>query len=133
MDRHRRLTSFIARVRILSRLLSRDLELDMHHPQLGDTVSIHIGWKLPDGHRLAVTFEARIEAFETDNNRLRCRLLRVMSSGGSQPEANVAPRYFDLVLALVGKRALVPLDALEGIVLPLRLATLTGEHHFFFD
>jgi hypothetical protein len=28
---------------------------------------------------------------------------------------------------------MMPLDARQGIVLPLRLATLTGQHDYFFD
>ncbi len=105
----------------------------MDHPRPGDIFSLHVGWKLPGGHRLEVTFAAQVEALERDKNRLRCRLLQIQSAGGSQPENDVAPYYLERVLALVGKRALVPLEALQGIVLPLRLATLTGEHAFFFD
>jgi hypothetical protein len=92
-----------------------------------------MGWTLPDGHRLQVTFEVQVEALELEKNRMRCLLLRVQAADGSQPEMEVDPYYFDRVMGLVGKRALIPLDALGGIVLPLRLATLTGEHPFFSD
>jgi hypothetical protein len=101
-------------------------------PRPGDTFPVHVGWTLPDGHRLRVTFKVRVEALELDKNRLRCRLLRIQSAGGSQPKVDVDPFYFERVTELVGKRALVPLDALRGVVLPLRLATLTGEHPYFF-
>ncbi len=105
----------------------------MNAPQPGDTFSLHAAWRLPDNHRLRVTFAARVEALERDKNRLRCRLLSVQAAGGTQPEENVPPHYLQRIMALVGKRAWVPLVALEGTVLPLRLATLTGEHPFFFD
>jgi hypothetical protein len=103
----------------------------MDQPQPGDTLPVYMGWTLPDGNRLQVTFEVRVEALELDKNRLRCRLLRIQAASGSQPEPDVDPFYFERVTGLVGKQALIPLDALRGIVLPLRLATLTGEHPYF--
>jgi hypothetical protein len=92
-------------------------------PQPGDIFPIHVGWKLPDGHQLQVTFEVQVEEIELDKNRMRCQLLRVQEAGGSQPQADVNPLYFDRVMGLVGKWAMIPLDAWQGIVLPLRLAT----------
>jgi hypothetical protein len=64
---------------------------------------------------------------------MRCRLLQIQAASGNRPESEVDSLYFERVMGLVGKRALVPLDAIKGIVLPLRLATLTGEHSYFFD
>ena len=105
----------------------------MNQPQPGDTFPVHMGWTLSAGHRFRVTFEVQVEALELDKNRLRCRLLRVQAASGSQPEPEVDPIYFERVMGLVGKQALIPLDALQGIVLPLRLATLMGEQHYFFE
>ena len=105
----------------------------MNRPQPGDIFFVDMGWKLPDGHRLQVTFEAQVEAVELEKNRMRCRLLEIQGAQGSQPEILIDPYYFGQVMGLVGKRAMIPLDALEGMVLPLRLATLTGEHDYFFD
>ena len=105
----------------------------MDQPQRGDIFPVHMGWKVPGGHRLQVTFKVRVEALELDKNRMRCRLLRIEAAGGSQPESEVNRYYFEQVMGLLGKRAMIPLDARQGIVLPLRLATLTGEHPFFFD
>jgi hypothetical protein len=105
----------------------------MDHPQPGDTFPIHMGWTLPDGNRLRVTFEVQVEILELDSNRMRCCLLHLQAASGSQPESEVDPEYFLRVMGLTGKRALIPLDARDGLPLPLRLATLTGEHPFFFD
>lgn len=105
----------------------------MEQPKPGDTFSVHMGWKLPGGNHLQVTFKAQVEALELDKNRMHCRLLEVQAASGNRPQAAVDPYYFERVMELVGKRALIPVDALGGIVLPLRLATLTGEHHFFFE
>ena len=105
----------------------------MDQPQLGDIFPVHMGWKVPGGHRLRVTFKVQVEALELDKNRMRCRLLRIEAAGGSQSESEVNRYYFEQVMGLLGKRAMIPLDARQGIVLPLRLATLTGEHPFFFD
>lgn len=107
------------------------MDLSVDEPGPGDIFPLNMSWALPDGHRLQVVFEAQVEALELDKNRMRCLLLRIQAASGSQPESEVDPYYFDRVMGLVGKRALIPLDALEGIVLPLRLATLTGEHPFF--
>jgi hypothetical protein len=105
----------------------------MAEPQPGDVFPIHMGWTLPNGHRLQVAFEVQVEEVELGKNRMRCQLLRVQEAGGSQPQADVDPLYFDRVMGLVGKWAMIPLDACQGVVLPLRLATLMGEHPFFFD
>lgn len=105
----------------------------MDRPRAGEIFPVHLAWRLPDGNRLKVTFEAQVEGLELDKNRMRCRLLRIQAAIGNRPQSEVDSRYFDLVMGLVAKRALFPLDAFEGIVLPLRLATLTGEHGFFFD
>jgi hypothetical protein len=92
-----------------------------------------MGWKLPDGTRLRVTFKVQVEALELNKNRMRCRLLKIQAASGSRPESAVDALYFERAMGLVGKQAMIPLDALEGIVLPLRLATLMGEHQYFFD
>jgi hypothetical protein len=105
----------------------------MEGPQPDDTFPVHMGWTLPDGTRLRVTFKVQVEALELDKNRMRCRLLQIQSAAGNRPESEVDPEYFERVMGLIGKRAMIPLDARQGIVLPLRLATLTGEHNYFFD
>jgi hypothetical protein len=105
----------------------------MEHPQPGDTFPVHMGWRLPDGNQLRVMFEVQVEAVELEMNRMRCQLLSIQAAGGSRPESEVDPLYFELVLGLVGRRAMIPLDARQGIVLPLRLATLMGQHAYFFD
>ena len=105
----------------------------MTDPQLGDVILVKMAWTLPDGHRLSVTFESQVEDLELEKNRLRVQLLKIRAAGGSQPESEVESYYLERVMGLVGKRAKVPLDTLVGIVLPLRLATLTGEHPYFSD
>lgn len=105
----------------------------MELPQPGETFPVQMSWRLPDGNRLQVTFEAEVETLEMAKNRMRCRLTRIQAASGTQPEEEVDPYYFRQVMDLIGKRALVPFEALKGIVLPLRLTTLTGEHHYFFD
>lgn len=86
-----------------------------------------------DGTRLEVTFKVRVEALELDRYRMHCQLLQVQAVSGNRPESQVDPFCFERVMNLIGKRAMIPLEALGGIVLPLRLATLTGEHPYFFD
>jgi hypothetical protein len=105
----------------------------MGQPQPGDTFPVHMAWTLPDGHRLRVTFKVQVEALEREKNRMRCRLLEVEAAGGTQPETEVDPLYFERVMGLVGKWALIPLDAFQGTVLPLRLSTLTDEGRYFFE
>jgi hypothetical protein len=105
----------------------------MTDPHVGDVIPVHMAWTLPDGHRLRVTFEAQVEAVELGRNRLCVQLLKIQTASGSQPESEVEPYYLERVMGLIGKRAQAPLDALHGIVLPLRLATLMGEHSYFSD
>jgi hypothetical protein len=103
----------------------------MDEPQPGDTFSVQMGWTLPDGHRIQATFKVQVEAFEPEKNRMRCRLLEIEAVVGSKPASEIDPEYLSRVGMLVGKRALIPTEALRGLVLPLRLATLTGEHPYF--
>jgi len=105
--------------------------MDQPHP--GDTFPAHMGWTLPDGHRIQATFKAQVEALEPEKNRMRCRLLEIETVTGSKPASQVDPKYLKRVGMLVGKRAMIPMEARHGLVLPLRLATLTGEHPYFFD
>jgi hypothetical protein len=105
----------------------------MDQPQPGDTFPIHMGWTLPDGHRIQATFKVQVEALELEKNRMRCRLLEIETVKGSKPASEVDAGYLTRVGMLVGRRALIPMEALRGLVLPLRLATLTGEHPYFFD
>ena len=105
----------------------------MNQPQPGDTFPIHMGWTLPGGNRLQVTVEVRVKAVELNKNRMLCQLLHIQAASGNRHESEVDPFYFAQVMGLIGKQALIPLEARQGIVLPLRLATLTGEHHYFFD
>lgn len=105
----------------------------MDQPQPGEIFPVHMGWTLPDGNRLQVTVEVRVKAVELDKNRMLCQLLQIQAASGNRPESEVDPIYFAHVMGLIGKQALIPLEAHHGIVLPLRLATLTGEHHYFFD
>jgi hypothetical protein len=105
----------------------------MEQLQTGDRFPVRMGWTLPDGTRLRVTFQAEVEDLEPDKNRIRCRLLEIRAASGSRPEEEIDPLYLNHVMDLIGKRALIPLEARQGIVLPLRLATLIGEHHYFFD
>jgi hypothetical protein len=52
----------------------------MDQPKPGDMFPVHMSWKVPDGHRLQVTFEVQVEALELDKNRMRCRLLQVQAA-----------------------------------------------------
>jgi hypothetical protein len=89
------------------------------------------GWQATNGSRLRATF--RTEVVGKDEGRSDRVLVRLgelaQFSWQGAPDESLLPH----LRALTGKRALVAPQALEGLRLPLKLATLTGQMRFFFE
>jgi len=107
------------------------LKADSNTPNLDNEFDLLCGWQATNGSRLRATFRA--QALEKDkgrSDRMRVRLGELTEfSWQGAPDESLLPH----LRALTGKQALVAPQALEGLRLPLKLATLTGEVPYFFD
>ena len=92
---------------------------------------LRFGWS-PSSGRVKATYRAEVIAHIVESERYLCRLVEMtgVERRGASDEVD------DGVLrALIGKYVRVPREALDGLVLPLKMATLTETlvHPYFFD
>jgi hypothetical protein len=92
---------------------------------------LRCAWQSKSGSRLLATFRAEVLGKdESGRDRILVRLGQLIeSSWQGEPDESLLP----YLSALTGKRACVAPQALEGLRLPLKLATLTGQMRYFFD
>jgi hypothetical protein len=92
---------------------------------------LRFGWS-PDAGRVRATYRAEVLAHLVESERVVCRLIEL--TGVERWGANDAVN--DQVLrGLIGKQVRVPREALDGLVLPLKMSTLTETraNPYFFD
>lgn len=93
---------------------------------------LHLTWRADNGSRLSAIYRAQVlERDDARMGRLLVRLIELRRSGweGGPPDESLER----CLPAVVGKRAYVPPEALEGMLLPLKQATLTLQMRYFFD
>lgn len=88
-------------------------------------VVVNCSWRLPDGRRTTASFGAEVMAYEPPQDRWIMRLTDVRT----EPALNDETR--SLIEAQVGKWVYVPSEARQGMALPLKYETLTGQVKFF--
>lgn len=93
-----------------------------------ETMLVKFGWRLPNNTRFNAHFNARLRAYEREQDRWIVTLDRLLWITEGMP-ATVSER----VAALVGKWARVPNEARFGMTLPLKFETLAGRIKFFYD
>ena len=115
-------------------------------------VNLHFAWSPPSG-RVKAAYRAEVIEYQAEGDRYVCRLVELIAierggarvpQGGftrdaglehvqkSRPGEEVSD---DILRGLIGKRVRVPGEALSGMVLPLKMATLTGglARPYFYD
>jgi hypothetical protein len=96
-----------------------------------EVVTLHFAWSPPSG-RVQAAYRAKVLRREAEGDRCVCRLLELagVERGGSGEEVSDAA-----LRGLIGKCARVPGEALKGLTLPLKMATLAGglTRPYFFD
>lgn len=93
-------------------------------------VTLRFAWTPPPG-RVRAAYRAEVLRYEQGGSRYVCRLAELLSV-----EKNAAGEISDETLhGLIGKCVRVPGEALNGMTLPLKMSTLTGERArpYFFD
>jgi hypothetical protein len=89
---------------------------------------VKFGWKLPNGTPFNAHFEARVAAYEREQDRWVVMLTGLIALTEGMPAAVTAR-----VRALTGKWVRVPNEARMGMTLPLKFETLAGKIKFFYD
>jgi hypothetical protein len=105
--------------------------------EIGESFRVQFVWQIPDGDYLRAVFSAEVLGHEPGSDKYLLRLTEFVAGrqetavGEMRPAAESSKEYWALVGALVGRKVLLAYEAADGRSLPLRLATLTGEHNFF--
>ena len=79
------------------------------------------------------TYRVEVERYEPQGDRFQCQLLELVEASGVQSGSELTPEMLD---RLVGQHVLVPREGLNGLVLRLKMTTLTGglkKPYFFND
>lgn len=106
--------------------------------QRGDDFPLQLIWQLPDGDYLRAVFRARVTDHDHPLDRYIVRLEALVagrqeaSDGRTRSTEALSRDYWARVGAIIGRRIHLAYEAADGRPLQLRLATLTGDHTFFF-
>lgn len=106
--------------------------------QKGDSFSLQFVWQLPEGDYIRAIFTADVLAIDTAADKYTVRLRELTAgrqetaTGQARPQTELTQTYWRLVGRLQGRRLIIAFEAADGRPLHLRLATLTGDHNFFF-
>jgi hypothetical protein len=108
------------------------------HYQKGDSFPVQFVWRLPDGDTIRALFTVEVLALVPAADKYIVRLQELTAGrqesadGVTRPVADLTREYWQLVGRLQDRRITIAFEAVDGRPLHLRLATLTGEHDFFF-
>ena len=116
------------------------------------SVDLHFAWSPPSG-RVKAAYRAEVIEYQAEGDRYVCRLVELVAverssvrvpQGGfardadseHSPASGLGEEVSEETLrGLIGKYVRVPGEALNGMVLPLKMATLTGglARAYFYD
>lgn len=106
--------------------------------KIGDEFPVQFAWRLPEGDYLRAVFNAHVLGDVPAADKYIVRLTELIAGredtadGDMKPTTALSQEYWALVPRLVGRKLSLAYEADSGNALYLRLATLTGEHNFFF-
>jgi hypothetical protein len=69
------------------------------------------------------TYRVEVESYEPRGDRFQCKILELIEASGIRAGSELTQEMLD---RLVGQHVLVPREALNGLILRLKLTTLTG-------
>jgi len=105
---------------------------------IDDTFSIQFAWRLPNNDYLRAVFEVGVLGIVPSADKYIVRLNKLVagrqeaSDGKIHSKDAYSPEYWSLVGKLIGHKIQVAYEIQDGRTVHMRLATLTGEHNFFF-
>jgi hypothetical protein len=100
-------------------------------PEKGDQTTLHFAWS-PSTGMVRATYRVEVEGYEPRGDRFQCNLLELVEVSGIQSGSELTQEMLD---RLVGQHVLVPREGLSGLILRLKMTTLTGglKRPYFFD
>jgi hypothetical protein len=106
--------------------------------KIGETFNVQFAWKLPNGDYLRAVFKAEVLDLVPAADKYMVRLLELVagrqegSDGRILPQEQFSKDYWELVGRLVGRRIAIAYESDDTHAIFMRLATLTGDHDFFY-
>ena len=100
-------------------------------PEQGDQTTLRFAWS-PSTGMVRATYRVEVESYEPRGDRFQCKLLEIIEASGVRSGSELTQEMLD---RLVGQHVLVPREGLNGLVLRLKMTTLTGglKKPYFFN
>jgi hypothetical protein len=99
--------------------------------ELGAQLPLRFAWS-PSTGMVRATYRVEVESCEPRGDRFRCRLLELVEASGVRAGSDLTQEMLE---QLVGQHVLVPREGLSGLILRLKMTTLTGglKKPYFFN
>lgn len=100
-------------------------------PEQGDQITLRFAWSPATG-MVRATYRVEVESYEPRGDRFQCRLLDLVEASGVRVDSELTQEMLE---RLVGQHVLVPREGLNGLILRLKMTTLTGglKKPYFFN
>lgn len=108
--------------------LRESINLDI---QQDSQLPLRFAWS-PSTGMVCATYRVEVESYEPRGDRFQCQLLELVEASGVRSGSELTLAMLD---GLVGQHVLVPREGLNGLVLRLKMTTLTGglKRPYFFN
>ena len=90
--------------------------------QPGHQFDLHFAWA-PSSGMVRATYRAEIERYEAKGDRFQCKLIELIEASGVKAGSELTQA---MISNLIGQHVLVPREGVEGMILRLKMTTLTG-------
>jgi len=100
-------------------------------PDQCDQTTLRFAWS-PSTGMVRATYRVEVESYEPRGDRFQCKLLELAEVSGVRADSELTQEMLD---RLVGQHVTVPREGLDGLILRLKMTTLTGglKKPYFFN
>ncbi len=97
----------------------------------GHQFDLNFAWSPSTGMVRAI-YKAEIERYEPKGDRYQCKLIDLVEARGVRSGSELS---IEMIRNLIGQHVLVPHEAIDGMILRLKMSTLTGglKKPYFFN
>ncbi len=88
----------------------------------GIQIPLRFAWS-PSTGMVRATYRVEVESYEPRGDRFQCKILALVEANGIRSDSELTQEMLD---RLVGRHVLVPREGLNGLILRLKMTTLTG-------
>jgi hypothetical protein len=92
---------------------------------------LRFAWS-PSTGLVRATYRVEVESYEPRGDRFQCKIVELVEASGVRSDGELTQEMLD---RLVGLHVLVPREGLNGLILRLKMTTLTGglKRPYFFN